>query len=90
MGCCKTPKCTFSANLVKVVVADRQKKLLESRTTPEIRGFCPLGPPPNKVSTFLIIIAKIRSSQTFFMYKVFFQRVWFRLFSLLSGRSQVL
>jgi len=24
------------------------------------------------------------------MYKVFFQRVWFRLFSLLSGRSQVL
>ena len=40
-------------------------KWLEPQNCPEIRGFCHRGPPTKEVSTFLIIIAKVRSSQTF-------------------------
>ena len=55
--------------------------------SPKIREFCPLGLPPKEMSTFLIIIAKVRFSQTFFMQKVCFHRVWFELYGCLNGRN---
>jgi len=62
-------------------------KWLEPQNNPKIWGFCPLGP-PSKVNVILFItIANLRSSHTFCKQKDFFQRVWFRLCSLLNGRS---
>jgi len=43
------------------------EKWLETHNIPEIRDFALLDPQPKEVSTFLIIIAKLRSSQTFFV-----------------------
>ena len=89
MRCCKKPKHTFSASLVGVVSADWQKSGLNLKI-PRNPWFCPLGPPTKRSFNFLIIIAKVGASQTFFMQKICFQRVWFRLCSQLNGRNKVL
>jgi len=86
VGCCKTLKYSFSASLVGLVGAGCQKSGLNLKIPPKFVVFASLDPPP-KVVTFLIIIAKVRSSQTVFMQKVCFQRVWFELYCCLNGRN---
>jgi len=63
-GCCKTPRCTFSASLVGT---DRQISGLNLKIAPKSQVFDPFDPPTKEVTTCLIIIAKVKSSQTFFV-----------------------
>ena len=49
-----------------------QKSGLKLTISPKSEFFSLLDPQPKEVSTFLIIIAKLRSSQTFFVQIVFF------------------
>jgi len=49
------------------VLAGWQKNGLNLKIPPKSVAFAPLDPPPKQASTFLIIIAKVRSSQTFLM-----------------------
>jgi len=67
VGCCKTPKYTFSATLVEFVVADWQKSGLNYKNNPKSVVFAPLDPLAKTMSTLLIIIAKVRSLPTFLM-----------------------
>ena len=49
----------------KYVGVDWQKSGLNCKENPESMVFAPLHPPPNKISTFFIITAKVRSLPTF-------------------------
>jgi len=59
VGCCKTPKFTFSASWVGLV-----GKWLDPQSTTEFSWYSVFGPPTKEISTFLIITAQVRSSQT--------------------------
>jgi len=52
VGCCKTPKYTFSASLQGLVGADWQKSCLNLKTAPKFEVFAPLSPPRKEASTF--------------------------------------
>ena len=64
MGCCKTPKYTFSATLVGLVGTDREKTGWNLQKSSKSVVFAPLNLPWN-ISTLGIIIAKVRFSPTF-------------------------
>jgi len=51
-GCCKTPKCTFSASSVGLVGAGCQESGLNLKITAKSVVFAPLDPPPKDVSTY--------------------------------------
>ena len=70
MGCCKTPKYTFSANLVGLVGAGWQPP-----NTPEILVFRPLGPPTTSSFNFFDHHCKGNAFTDIFVCKVCFQRV---------------
>jgi len=67
---------------------DWQKCGLNLKIAP-ISVFFHLEHPRKELSTFVGISAKAMSSQTFFIKKAYFQRVWFRLCSLLNGLNSV-
>jgi len=71
---CQTPKYIFSASLVGLVDAGWQKSGLNPKIPPKCVIFALLDP-HQKNSTFVIITAKVSSSQTFFTQNVCFQRV---------------
>ena len=94
MVCCKTLKYTFSASLVGFVGAGR--KMAWVLNIPEIHAFLPSWTLTKNVSTFLIIIAKVRTLPTFlcrkFLSNVFGlsgMAVWMKVTGFLSLRENV-
>ena len=71
MGCYKTLKYTFSARFLRLVGIVRQKSGLDLKIAPKSEGLAPLLPQRKEVSICLIIIAKVKSSQTFFLESFF-------------------
>jgi len=72
------------------VPTGRYSKWLEPQNSREIRGLCHLDSPKKGSVNFFDHHCKskvLRSSQTFFMQKVCFQRVWLRVYSLVNGRK---
>jgi len=61
----------LSANCGGVGWCWLSEQWLEPQNTPEILGFGPLGPTTKRSINFLIIIAKVMSSQTFFVESFF-------------------
>jgi len=62
-------------------------KWLEPQNSPAIRVFCPLGTPKKWSVNFFYHHCKGKVFTNIFYVDVCFQRVWFRLCSLLKGRN---